>query len=456
MIAAGMDVARFNFSHGNHEEKKEKIADIKAISEEMGVTVALLADTRGPEVRLGLFAGGKAQLTDGSSFTLTSDDIVGTAERASITYAGMIKDIRPGNRILLDDGLIELTVENCSKTDILTRVVNGGIIRDRKSVNVPGVSLNMPYISAQDRADLRFISENGFHFLAASFVRCEDDIRLLREELHRMNGDHLRIIAKIENAEGVRNTDAILKVSAGLMVARGDLGVELEFEDLPGIQKELIKKAYQAGKNVITATQMLESMVNNPRPTRAETSDVANAIYDGTSAIMLSAETSVGKFPVDAVRTMAKIAQRAENDIDYVERFQTTLYKPATSITNAISHATVTTAHDLDVKAILIVSKSGDTACNVSKFRPACPLIVGSPDPVVVHQMKLEWGVFPLLTREESKGIDIFMGAIGAAKNGGYIRNGDLVVITAGVPVGQSGTTNMLKVQEIGEERPVF
>ena len=456
MIEAGLDVARFNFSHGTHEEMAKRIALTRSVCEEMGAVVALLADTKGPEIRLGTFAGGRTELSEGSYFTLTSQQTEGDATKASISYAGFIKDIRPGNRILLDDGLIELLVEQCGSSSVTTRVINGGPISDRKSVNVPGVSLNIPYISAKDRADLRFITENNFHFIAASFVRSDEDIRLLKEELHRMGGGDIKLIAKIENADGVKNTDAILAVSDGLMVARGDLGVELEFEDLPSIQKELIKKAYQQGKNVITATQMLESMCTKPRPTRAETSDVANAIYDGTSAIMLSAETSVGKYPVEAVATMDRIALRTEGDINYEKLFYTNTYKPEPTVTNAISHATVTTAHDLAAAAILIVSKSGHTARNVAKFRPKCPIVVGTPDPIVEHQLKLAWGVFPALTKEETTGLDMFTGALSAAKDKGYISDGDLVVITAGIPVGQSGTTNLLKVQEVGDKLAVF
>ena len=456
MIEAGLDVARFNFSHGNHEYMKKMLDTVRAVSDEMGANIALLADTSGPEVRLGTFEEGRAELTEGSFFSLTSEKIAGNANKASVSYPGFIKDMRPGYKILLDDGLIELVVEQCSGTSITTRILNGGIISDRKSINVPGVNLSMPYISAKDRSDLRFITEHGFHFIAASFVRSAEDIRLLKDELHRMSGEDIKIIAKIENAEGVRNTDAILAVSNGLMVARGDLGVELEFEDIPAIQKELIQKAYQQGKNVITATQMLESMTNKPRPTRAEASDVANAIYDGTSAVMLSGETSVGQYPVEAVKTMARIAVRTENDISYEKLFYTSTYKPETSVTNAISHATVTTAHDLGAAAILIVSKSGHTARNVSKFRPECPIIVGTPDPMVVHQLKLAWGVFPVLTKEETSGLDLFTGALEAAKQADYVNDGDLVIITGGVPVGQSGTTNLLKVQEVGEKLRVF
>ena len=456
MIKAGMDVARFNFSHGTHDEIRERLALVRSVCEEMGVTVALLADTKGPEVRLGSFEGGKVELIEDSIFTLTSEVVEGTSAKASISYEGLIKDIKSGARILLDDGLIELVAEHVSGTSVRTRVINGGFISNKKSVNVPGVSLNIPYISGTDRSDMRFITEMGFHFIAASFVRSDEDIRLIKEELRRMNGDRINIIAKIENADGVDNADAILAVADGLMVARGDLGVELPFEELPAIQKELIKKAYRQGKNVITATQMLESMITKPRPTRAEASDVANAIYDGTSAIMLSAETSVGKYPIEAVQTMARIATRTESDIDYNKRFIISTYKPEPSVTNAISHAAVTTAHDLEASAILIVSKSGHTSRNVSKFRPQCPIIGGTPDDYVKHQLQLAWGVIPVLTKEEINSADMITGAIDASLEGGYIGKGDLVIITAGVPVGQSGTTNLIKVHEVGEKLAVF
>lgn len=456
MILAGLDVARFNFSHGQYDEIRQRVETVRALCEETGRAVALLADTKGPEVRLGSFEDGRAELIEGSLFILTTEQITGNSQKASVSYEGLVRDIAPGNRILLDDGLIELMVEQVSGTEITTRVINGGFVSNKKSVNVPGVSLNIPFISAKDRADLRFITEIGFDFIAASFVRSDADIKQMREELHRMGGESIKIVAKIENAEGVRNADAILAASNGLMVARGDLGVELAFEELPIIQKELIKKAYRQGKNVITATQMLESMIKNPRPTRAETSDVANAIYDGTSAIMLSAETSVGKYPVEALKTMARIAERAENDIDYLKRFRLSAYKPETSVTNAISHATVTTAHDLGAAAILIVTKSGYTARNVSKFRPLCPIIVCTPDPIVQRQLKMAWGVIPLLTKEETNTADLFTSAVEAALAGGYIHAGDLLVITAGIPVGVSGTTNMLKVHEVGEKIAVF
>ena len=453
LFAAGLDVARFNFSHGDYDSHLKRIELFRKVCKDTGATVAMLADTKGPEIRLGTFKTGKVELVAGSNFTLTTNTVEGDASIASVTYMGLASEVSPGTRILLDDGLIDLTVESATGTDIVTKVMNGGEISDRKSLNVPGVKLNMPYISSKDRSDLRFFVENGFDIIAASFVRSADDIMEMREELKRVDSNYkLKIIAKIENSEGVKNADAILAAADGLMVARGDLGVEVAFEDLPIIQKSLIQKALQKGKSVITATQMLESMIHNPRPTRAETSDVANAIYDGTGSIMLSGETAVGHYPVEALSAMAKIAERIEKDIDYRHRFDRGDYRPEPSITNAISDATVTTAHDLQAAAILTVTLSGFTALNIAKFRPQCPIIACTPDPVVQRQLKLVWGVIPLLTIKETDTNDLFDHAIQTALDGGHINKGDLVVLTAGVPVGHTGTTNMLKVHVVGEK----
>jgi len=451
LILEGLDVARFNFSHGDHEQHKKRAEQLRMLCEETGMTVALLADTKGPEIRLGLFKDGCAELETGSTFTLTSADTLGNSEIASVSYTNLPNEVKEGTRILLDDGNIELQVESVTGVNIKTRVVFGGPISDRKGINVPGVRLDMPYINAKDRSDLRFIVENDFDIIAASFVRSSDDIREMREELHRLDySNKIRIIAKIENAEGVQNADSILTVCDGLMVARGDLGVEVAYEELPIIQKELIRKAVSQGKPCITATQMLESMIVSYKPTRAETSDVANAIYDGTSAIMLSGETAMGKFPVGSLVTMAKIAERIERDIDYRQRFFRGEYRSETSVTNAISHATVTTSHDLRTAAILTVSMSGITAQNVAKYRPTCPIIACTPDPVVQRQLKLIWGVVPLLTGKETETSQMFNQAVDSALACKYIEKGDLVVLTAGVPVGHSGTTNMLMVHVVG------
>jgi len=453
MIDAGLDVARVNFSHGLHEEHKARIEALREACAECGSTVALLADTKGPEIRLGSFEGGKTTLTAGNTFVLTTDTVAGNASRASITYEGLPGEVSIGTRILLDDGLIELVVESVSGSSIVTRIKNGGPISNKKGVNVPGVHLDIPYICAKDRMDMRFIVENDFDFIAASFVRNAKDIYDIRDELNRVDRrNNIKIIAKIENEEGVNNFDTILDACDGVMVARGDLGVEVEYEELPIIQKDLIKRTLQQGKPVITATQMLESMIVNPRPTRAETSDVANAIYDGTSAIMLSGETAVGKYPVEALRAMSKIAVRIEKSIDYRQRFQQAEYKAEASITSAISHATVTTSHDLRAAAILTVSMSGNTAQNVTKYRPTCPIIACTPNPIVQRQMKLNWGIIPLLTQEETDTSELFSHAVDAAMDAGLLQEGELVVLTAGVPVGHSGTTNLLKVHVVGEK----
>jgi len=455
ILASGLDVARFNFSHGTHESHKKRVDHLRNLCEETGVKVALMADTKGPEIRLDVFKEGRAELVSGNLFTLSTKLDPGDATRVGISYAGLPGEVFPGARILLDDGLIELLVESVSGSDIVTRVVIGGMISDRKGVNVPGVRLNMPYISSKDRSDLRFFVENGFDIIAASFVRSAEDIMEMREELRRISrekGNKIIIIAKIENAEGVKNADSILSASDGVMVARGDLGVEVAYEDLPIIQKDLIRRSLHQGKSVITATQMLESMVNNPRPTRAESSDVANAIYDGTGSIMLSGETAMGKYPAEAFAAMSRIAERIEREIDYHRRFAGGWYKAETTITNAISHATVTTAHDLNAAAILTVTLSGDTARNVAKFRPDCPIIACTPEPLTQRQLKLVWGVVPLLTKVETDTADLFYNAVETALAAGYVNIGDLVVLTAGVPVGYSGTTNMLIVHVVGEK----
>jgi len=454
MVEAGLDVARINFSHGVHKEHKARAEQLRKLCKEMGATVALLADTKGPEIRLGTFENGSAELIAGNLFTLTTDSITGTAARASITYAGLPDDVSPGIRILLDDGLIELIVESVSGRNIVTKVINGGKISDRKGVNVPGVRLDIPFVCAKDRLDIRFLVENHFDFVAASFVRNADDVNEIRDELRRIDSRcKIKIISKIENEEGVVNAESILTASDGIMIARGDLGVEVEYEELPIIQKDLIKRTLNQGKPVITATQMLESMIHNPRPTRAETSDVANAIYDGTSAIMLSGETAAGKFPAEALKAMSNIAERIERSIDYRNHFfRRKDGKAELSITNAISHATVTTAHDLDATAILTVSMTGNTARNVTKYRPACPIIACTPDPIAHRQLKLSWGIVPLLTEEETDTTALFNHAVDAALEAGHIEEGELVVLTAGVPVGHSGTTNLLKVHVVGEK----
>ena len=451
LIRSGMDVARFNFSHGDYKSHKERADAIKAIREEMGLPIALLCDTKGPEIRLGEIEGKKVELVPGHDFTLHVDDIVGDSTNASISFKELYRDVSQGSRILIDDGLIEMIVERIDPNhDIVCKVINGGMVASRKGINVPGAKLSMPYMSQKDKDDLAFAVENGFDFIAASFVRTASDVITIRHELESLGGNDLRISAKIENAEGVENIDEIIRVSDGIMVARGDLGVEIPLEDIPVIQKMIIKKAYYAGKQVITATQMLDSMIKNPRPTRAESTDVANAIYDGTSAIMLSGETAAGLYPVEALKTMARIAERTEDDIDYDRRFTSRMIKEAPNVTNAISHATCTTALDLGAKAIITVSKSGKTARMISKYRPSCMIIGCTPEEKVWRQMNLSWGVVPVLVDEKTNTDELFEHVVDKSVEHGLLENSDLVVITAGVPLGVAGTTNLLKVHLVG------
>ncbi|MHC1695831.1 MAG: pyruvate kinase [Eubacteriales bacterium] len=451
LMLAGMDVARINFSHSTHEEHLKKINMVKKLRAELGLHVALLLDTKGPEVRLGTFADGPVSLCKGDEFILTAEDVQGDAHRVSVSYKNLYADLSKGTRLLIDDGLIELVVESIRGKDIHCTVLNGGPVSSRKSVNVPGVKLSMPTLSEKDKDDIAFGAAQDFDFLAASFTQTAQDILAIRLELEKHGCDSMRIIAKIENALGVENIDEIIKVSDGIMVARGDMGVELALEEIPVIQKKLITKGYMAGKQVITATQMLESMIKNPRPTRAETTDVANAIYDGTSAIMLSGETAVGLYPIEVVKTMSRIAMRAENDIDYIKRLEEYHSASKTDVTSAISHATCTTAHDLGASAIIAITKSGKTARMISRFRPETPIIAGSPDEKTCRQLSMAWGVTPVLMDEMIDPEEIFHAAVDIIYRRGILKYGELVVITAGLPLGLTGTTNMLKVQIVGD-----
>ncbi len=450
LIVNGMAVARMNMSHGTHEEHKKRADAVKKLREELDMPVAILLDTKGPEIRTRLFKNGSETLEAGQTFTFTSEDVEGDSEKCSITFADLPNDVKRGDRILVDDGLIEMVVTSTTKTDIVCEVLNGGKIASHKGINVPGTRLSLPFISEQDKKDIAFAVEQDYDFIAASFTRTSEDILQLRQELDKNNCNDIRIIAKIENSEGVENIDDIIRVSDGIMVARGDLGVEIPMEDIPVLQKKLITKAYNAGKQVITATQMLDSMIVNPRPTRAEATDVANAIYDGTSAIMLSGETAAGKYPVQAVETMARIAERTEQDIDYIDRFRKHHLNGSPDVTSAISHATCTTAHDLGAVAILTVSKTGTTARMISKYRPNCPIISGSTSKKVLRQMNLSWGVIPILVEEKTNTDELFEHVVDVAEQHGLVKNGDLAVITAGIPLGISGTTNMLKVHLVG------
>lgn len=449
LMKAGMNVARFNFSHGTYETHQHYYDEVCRIRDELGLPVATMLDTKGPEIRVRSFKNGRVTLQNGQLFTLTTDELEGDEERVSITYKELPQDIAVGTSILIDDGLIGMQVERIDGADIVCRVLNGGVVSNNKGVNIPNAHLSMPFISEKDHQDILFAIKNGYDFIAASFTRCADDIMQIRHILQENNCHTINIIAKIENMEGVENIDEILRVVDGVMVARGDLGVEVPLEDVPSLQKKLIQRGIAAGKPVITATQMLDSMIKNPRPTRAEATDVANAIYDGTSAIMLSGESAVGAYPVEAVETMVRIALRAEADMDYIRRFSRDT-SASTDVTNAISHATVTSAHDLNASAIITVTKSGSTARILSRYRPACVIVGCTTEKHVWRQLALSWGTVPLMIAEESNTDDLFEHAVDAAVKNGLVHDGELVVLTAGVPLGISGTTNLMKVHVVG------
>ena len=448
MIKGGMDVARLNFSHGDHAGHKNIADMVKAAREELGTYTALLLDTKGPEIRVGTFSE-PVILEKDAEFKLVFDEIVGDVTQVSVTYKDLWRDIDVGTRILIDDGLIELRAIEVNERFINCRVINGGRVSNRKGVNIPGIKLSMPFLSERDKADIKFGIEEDFDFIAASFVQCAEDILQIREYCEKYGGSDIRIIAKIENAAGVENIDEIIKVADAIMVARGDMGVEIPMEDIPIVQKKLISKAYSAGKPAITATQMLESMTKNPRPTRAEITDVANAIYDGTSAIMLSGETAAGDYPIESVRTMASIATRTESDISYTERFVRS--SGFSNVTTAISHAACTTANDLGANAIITVTKSGQTARMISRFRPETPIVGCSPSMKVCRQLAISWGVSPMLIEEQTTSDALFDHALARAYEDGLVDYGDLAVITAGLPLGVAGTTNILKVQIVGD-----
>ena len=450
LIEEGMNVARFNFSHGPHDEQMGRLKMLRKLRKELGKYVAALLDTKGPEIRLVEFEKGKTELKTGQTFTLTTDDILGTDERVSITYKNLADDVKPGDHILIDDGLVGLEVveikpvakpvnTKVNARDIVCKVLNDGVISNKKGVNVPNVDLTMP-----------FISEKDYDFIAASFVRTAEDVMEIRKILAEKGGEDIKIISKIENMQGVRNIDDIIRVSDGIMVARGDMGVEIPLEDVPVMQKMIIKKVCEAGKIVITATQMLDSMMKHPRPTRAESTDVANAIYDGTSAIMLSGETAAGMYPIEAVKTMVRIATRTEHDINYLQRFRQRRTMCNPDVTNAISHATCTMAGDLSAAAIVTVTKSGRTARMISKYRPNCTIIGECLTEKVCRQLNLEWGVEPILITEEQDASQLFEKAVDVAEMAGFVSKGELVVLTGGVPLGVSGTTNLIKVQVAG------
>jgi len=451
LVKEGLNVARFNFSHGTHEEQKARLDQLKEIRERLGLPIAALLDTKGPEIRIRTFADGKVELKEGQEFTLTPEEIEGTAEKVSVTYENLYQDVKEGDSILIDDGLIGLQVLAIEGKDIRCVVKNGGMVSNRKGINLPGVDVNMPFISEKDRDDILFGIREGFDFIAASFTRTAEDVQEIRTILKENGGEGINIIAKIENQQGVNNIDSIIEAADGIMIARGDMGVEIPLEEVPVIQKEIISKVYNAGKQVITATQMLDSMMKNPRPTRAETTDVANAIYQGTSAIMLSGETAAGKYPVEALKTMVRIAVRTESDIPYDQILSERKKEGRQDMTSAISHATCMTAMDLGAKAIITVSKSGHTAQMISKYRPGCLIVGCTPDERTCRKLNMSWGIAPIIIKEEYSMEILFLHATEAAERAGYVSQGDMTVLTAGVPLGKPGNTNLIKATVVGE-----
>ena len=451
LVENGLNVCRFNFSHGSHEEHKSRLDMAKKVREKLNQPVAILLDTKGPEIRTGNFDAPEVLLEEGQTFTVTMKDVLGTKEMCTVSYKSLANDVVPGDTILIDDGLVGLRVNEINGDDIVCTVENSGIVKNHKGVNVPGVKINLPAITEKDISDIEFGISQGIDYIAASFVRKASDVLAIREILERNNATDIQIISKIENQEGVDNLDEILKVSDGIMVARGDLGVEIPTEDIPVVQKMMIKKCNELAKPVITATQMLDSMMRNPRPTRAEVTDVANAIYDGTDAIMLSGETAAGKYPVESVKIMATIAKRTEQTLDYNNLLNQNA-KNNSTVTDAISHATCSTAVDLDASAIITSTSSGHTARMVSKFRPKCPIVATTNDEKVMRRLALTWGVYSIKSADSKNTDEVIENSIEAARSANYINNGELVVITAGVPVGISGTTNLIKVHVISEE----
>ncbi len=452
LVKSGLNVARLNFSHGNHEEHKKRIEMIKEVRMEMDIPIAIMLDTKGPEIRTGLFENGYAELETGGLFEITVKDIIGNDNISSVSYGGLPEDVSVGSKILIDDGLIELEVEKIKDSEsVICRILNGGMVKDRKSINIPDVQINLPALTEKDIADIMFGIENDIDYIAASFIRKADDVNAILKVLEDNGAGDINIISKIENRQGVDNIDEIIEASKGVMVARGDLGVEIPTEEVPMVQKMIIRKCNIQSKPVITATQMLDSMIRNPRPTRAEATDIANAILDGTDAIMLSGETAAGKYPVESIKTMANIARITEESINYRKVLAEKRKLKAESITYAVSHATCSTALDLDATAIITTTSSGYTPRMVSKFRPKAPIIAATTSEKVRRRMALLWGVYSVSTVEGRSTDDIFKRAVQKSKEAGYVKDGELIIITAGVPVGVAGSTNLMKVHIVGE-----
>ena len=452
LAQAGMNVVRINFSHGDYKTHGEIIKAVKTVREKLKIPLPILLDTKGPEIRIGRFAlDKKVYLAQGNKFTLTTNNIDGDEKHVSVTYKDLPKDLKKGGRVLIDDGLIELKVLDLTETDIICEVINSGFLGSCKGINIPDVYVNLPSLTEKDEKDILFGIENGIDFIAASFIRTAEDVVKIKEILKNNHGEYIKVIAKIECRDGVNNIDSILEVSDGIMVARGDLGVEIPPEEVPLVQKLLIKKANEKGKEVITATQMLESMVNNLRPTRAEANDVANSILDGSSAIMLSGETAQGKYPVESVKMMARIAHKTESSLDYHKELLSSYKNFRSNITNSISFATCTIAKDLKVACIATVTNSGFTARMLSKFRPVCPILAITPNEHVWRQLSLTWGCLPILSDKININDGTFSIAVEKSMETGLAKSGDAIVIAAGIPVGVSGATNTLKVQIVGD-----
>ena len=450
LILAGMNAARFNFSHGTHESHLAQLTKLKRVRDELGIPVAAILDTKGPEIRIKTFKDGRIELKKDDTFTLTTAECEGDANRVSVTYANLHNEVAPGNHILVDDGLIDLLVQEVKGQEIICLVENGGPLSNNKSINIPDVHILLPSLTEKDKDDLKFAVENDFDFIAASFVRKASDVEDIRAWLHECGGDNIRIISKIENREGVDNLQEIIDASDGLMVARGDLGVEIPAQEVPILQKKMIKATIMAGKPVITATQMLDSMIRNPRPTRAEVSDVANAVFDGTSCVMLSGETASGKYPIEAVEAMVSTVKAAESAINYWGRFREHSIQPGMStINDAITHTCCMTAMDLNAAAILAPTESGYTAKVISRFRPACPIVAVCQSEKVRRQLAISWGVHSYLTGFVDSTDRLFSMSVEVARKEGAVKSGDTVVITAGVPIGKSGTTNLIKAQVV-------
>ena len=450
LINAGLNTARINFSHGSYESHSDTIQNVIKAREELSAPVALMLDTKGPEIRIKTFENGEIELKKGQKFTLTTDDIVGNESRVAVTYDELTNDLNAGSRILLDDGLIELRVDQISGNNIECTVHNSGVLGNNKGVNLPDTIVSLPSLTEKDVEDIKFGIKKGFDFIAASFIRTAKDVLEIRQVLEDNDGTHIQIIAKIENREGVNNLESILEVADGIMVARGDMGVEVHPDEVPLIQKRMIKKANMSGKPVITATHMLESMINNPRPTRAEASDVATAIFDGTDAIMLSGETAKGSYPVEAVKMMDRIARRVESSLDYAQALWQRTSQNVVNITNSITYATCSIAKDLNAACIVTVSRTGFTGRMVAKYRPSCPILVVATNETACRQVSLVWGAQTMITGMMEKDDELFEVAGKCAMEAGLAKNGDLIVVVAGVPVGATGSTNMVKVHICG------